>query len=88
MPENIVFSSKESRNVQEIGDFLVQIGQKLKEKRSFNLTQGQKHVQVSPSGQTRLELKYEIKGAGKHEFEIEIEWKPDAAEASEKVDIR
>jgi len=84
--EQIIFSSEEPRSVQEIGEFLIQIGQKLKEQGFFNLTQGDQQIEVRPDGATKLELKYEIEGGNKHEFEIEIEWKPGAGGPG-KVDI-
>ncbi len=84
--EEVIFSSEEPRSVQEIGDFLILAGQKLKEQGFFNLTQGDQQIEVSPDGATKLELKYEIEGA-KHQFEIEIEWKPGAAGQGGKVDI-
>lgn len=79
--EEVIFSSEEPRSVEEIGEFLIQAGQKLKEQGFFNLTQGDKQIEVRPDGATKLELKYEIeKGREiKHQFEIEIEWKPAAA---------
>ncbi len=74
--EEVVFSSEESRSVEEIGDFLVRVGMKLKEQGFFNLTQGEQQVPIRPTGATRLELKYEIEDDVEHQFEIEIEWKP------------
>ncbi|RQD76524.1 MAG: amphi-Trp domain-containing protein [Candidatus Syntrophonatronum acetioxidans] len=85
--EEVIFSSEEPRSVSEIGDFLIQAGQKLKEQGFFTLTSGDKQLEVRPEGATKLELKYEIEGA-KHEFEIEIEWKPGVGgPGSGKVDI-
>ncbi len=84
--EEVIFSSEEPRSVEEIGDFLIQIGNKLKEQGFFNLTQGDRQIEVRPVGATKLELKYEIEGGTKHEFEVEIEWKPGAGGAG-KVDI-
>lgn len=84
--EEVIFSSEEPRTVQEIADFLILAGQKLKEQGYFNLTQGDRQVEVRPDGSTKLELKYEIEGV-KHQFEIEIEWKPGAQGQGGKVDI-
>ncbi len=85
--EEVIFSSEEPRSVAEIGDFLIQAGQKLKEQGSFNLSHGEKQLEVRPEGATKLELKYEIEGQ-KHQFEIEIEWKPGiGGTGSGKVDI-
>ena len=72
---NVIFSSKELRSAAEIGSFLVSIGEKLQADGSFTLTQGAEEFQIAPSGNTNLEIKYKTKGE-KHEFEIEIEWKP------------
>ncbi len=72
---DVVFISKESRSVDEIGRFLVTAGEKLIETGTFTVVQGGREIEVSPSGSTKLELKYKNKGY-KHEFEIEIEWRP------------
>ncbi len=74
--EEVIFSSEEPRSVQEIGDFLIQVGQKLREQGFFHLTRGEQEIEIRPTGSTKLELKYEIEGGTKHGFEIEIEWKP------------
>lgn len=84
--EEVLFSSEEQRSVGEIGDFLIQVGEKLKEKGSFTLLQGEKQLEVHPAGRTKLELKYEIENGMKHSFEIEIEWKP-GEDAPGKVNI-
>ncbi len=84
--EEVVFSSEEPRSVAEIGDFLVQVGTKLKEKGYFQLVQGDRQLEVRPSGATKLELKYEIEDDVEHQFEIEIEWKP-GADKEARVDI-
>lgn len=73
--ERILFSSKEDKTPQEIGAFLMQLGEKLQTDGSFTLTQGERVIEVHPQGLTKLELEYEIEGE-KHEFEIEIEWRP------------
>ncbi len=77
--ENIIFSSEEPRTIEEIGDFLIQAGQKLKEQGFFTLSQDDQQVEIRPGGATKLELKYEVKKDTKHQFEIEIEWKEGAA---------
>ncbi len=84
--EEVVFRSEEPRSVEEIGEFLVRVGKRLKEKGSFGLTQGDQQVEICPSGATKLELKYEVEGGTKHQFEIEIEWKPQAGGGG-KVDV-
>lgn len=86
--ENIIFSSEEPRSVEEIGDFLIQAGEKLKSQGFFTLTQDDQKIEVKPGGATKLELKYEIKKDTKHQFEIEIEWKEgEAGGAAGKVSI-
>ncbi len=84
----VLFSSEEAKTIQEIGDFLIQAGQKLKEQGFFNLTQGGQQVEVRPGAAPKLELKYEIEKENKHQFEIEIEWRTgmDAGKTG-KVDI-
>ncbi len=77
--ENIIFSSEEPRSVEEIGEFLIQAGQKLKEQGFFTLTQDEQQIEIRPGGATKLELKYEVKKESKHQFEIEIEWKEGSA---------
>ncbi len=86
--ENIIFSSGEPRSIEEIGDFLIQAGQKLKSQGFFTLTQDDKKIEVRPGIATKLELKYEVKKDTKHQFEIEIEWKEgEAGSAAGKVSI-
>ncbi len=86
MAEEIIFLSKEIRNINEVGDFLIKIGEKLKNQESFNLVKEGKNVEVSPKGSVKLELEYKIKNNEKHEFEIEIEWKPSYT-SENKVDV-
>ncbi|MFP4403091.1 MAG: amphi-Trp domain-containing protein [Candidatus Woesearchaeota archaeon] len=81
MAEEIIFSSKENKNIQEIGEFLTQIGEKLKNEGSFNLNKGDEKVNINPVGETKLKLKYEIENNNKHELEIEIKWKPNNVDA-------
>lgn len=80
---NVLFSSEEPRSLAEIGQFLVSIGEKLKSEGSFTVMQGAEEFQIAPAGNTKLELKYKTKGE-KHEFEIEIEWKPGQQDISVK----
>jgi len=84
--EEVIFSSEESRGVQEIGDFLIMVGQKLKEQGYFTVHQGEKQIEIRPEGGTKLELKYEIERETKHGFEIEIEWDTAKGTAG-KIDI-
>ena len=82
-----IFSSKEHQSVEEVGDFLLRIGQKLKEEGSFSLEKGNEKVRVKPEGSFVLELKYEIERDNDHEFEIELKWNPDKISGDEKVNI-
>ncbi len=84
--EEVIFSSEETRSIQEIGDFLIMVGQKLKEQGSFTLHQDDKQIEIRPEGRTKLELKYEIERETKHGFEMEIEWDTTKGKAG-KVDI-
>ncbi len=83
--EEVVFSTEESLSVQEIGDFLLQVGKKLKDQGYFTVTRGEEEIEVRPSGSTKLELKYEIENGREHQFEMEIEWDPDADEGGRIV---
>ncbi len=69
------FSSEEPRSVEEIGRFLVDVGERLLSQGGFTVVQGGQEFFVEPGGATKLELQYKSKG-DKQEFEIEIEWKP------------
>ncbi|UMZ73591.1 amphi-Trp domain-containing protein [Natranaerofaba carboxydovora] len=69
------FYSEEPKSTKDIGEFLKMIGEKLSNEGSFSLQQGETEHNIAPSGATKLELKYKTK-QDKHEFEIEIEWKP------------
>ncbi len=84
--EEVVFSTEERRSIAEISDFLIQAGTKLKEQGFFTVTQGDQQIEVRPRGNTKLELKYEIEDDREHQFEIEIEWEPDAREGG-RVEI-
>jgi len=76
-----IFSSEEPRSVEEIGKFLINIGEKLVNDGSFSLRRGEEDLVITPTGIVILELEYKTKGE-KHEFEIEIEWKPGAREVT------
>ncbi len=62
---------------EEIGRYLVDIGQKLIDDGSFTIKQGQDSYKINPSGHIELELQYKTRGE-KNTFEIEIQWKPGA----------
>lgn len=72
---NVVFRSKEPRSTEEIGRFLINAGEKLVSGGSFTVVQDGREIEVTPTGSTKLDLKYKTKGY-KEEFEIEIEWRP------------
>lgn len=73
--EQKIFLSKQSKKADEIGEFLVQIGEKLKTQGFFNLEKEGEKIEIKPEGSTKLKLEYEIE-EGKHEFEIKIKWNP------------
>lgn len=77
--KSTLFSSEEQKSVEDIAEFLIQTGQKLKEQGFFTLSQDDQQVEIRPEGATTLELKYKVKKESKHKFEIEIEWKEGAA---------
>ncbi|NLJ77049.1 MAG: amphi-Trp domain-containing protein [Peptococcaceae bacterium] len=85
--KQVLFSSEESRSIAEIGDFLIQAGQNLKNKGFFNLIQGDRKIGIRPSEATKLELRYEVKNEARYSFEIEIEWRPGSGNAADKVGI-
>lgn len=81
-PRTIVhFESEERRSVKEIANFLKLIAEKLETQGSFQIEQASEHFDIRPSGNTKLELKYESKG-DRHKFEIEIEWSPQQEDKS------
>ena len=82
-----VFSSKENKSVEELGDFLIHLGQRLKNEGSFSLDKGDEKVSVKPMGSVVLDLKYEIEKENVHEFEIELKWNPQKASVQGKVNI-
>jgi len=67
---------------EEIGKYLIDIGQKLVNEGSFTVKHGQESYQINPSGLIELELQYKTKGE-KNTFEIEIQWKPDSNQGFE-----
>lgn len=83
---NVHFSSEEPRSVEEIGRFLVSVGEKMLAQGGFTVVQGGQEFYIEPAGATKLELQYKTKGE-KQQFEIEIEWKPSAGGAGE-VEIK
>ncbi len=76
MTERIIFESEQPLQTQEIWNFLIEVGQKLKEDWQFNLKKWEEDINVSPKWNTKLEVKYEIENETKHKLEFEIEWKP------------
>ena len=80
------FSSEEPRSVEEIGRFLVDVGERLLTQGGFTVVQGGQEFFVEPGGATKLELQYKSKG-DKQQFEIEIEWKP-GQDGNGDVEIR
>lgn len=74
-PKQVHIDVEEYRSAEEIGRFLVDIGQKLAGEGAFTLTQGGQSYRIAPSGQVELEIQYKSRG-DKHTFEVEIEWRP------------
>jgi len=66
---------EQTMSKEEIGNYLVDIGQKLINEGSFTIVQGQESYEINPSGHLELEIQYKTKGE-KNTFEIEIQWKP------------
>jgi len=66
---------EQAMSKEEIGRYLVDIGQKLVNEGNFTIKQGQESHNINPSGHVELELKYKTRGE-KKTFEIEIQWKP------------
>ncbi len=60
---------------EEIGRYLIDIGEKLINEGSFTVKQGENSYEIAPSGQVELEIQYKTRGE-KHDFEIEIQWIP------------
>ncbi len=81
--EIVHFYSEKPSSVEEIGQFLINIGEKLLKEGSFNLQQGEQEFSIAPSGLVELEVKYKTK-KNKHEFEVEIEWKPGVEDVTVK----
>lgn len=66
---------EQAMSKEEIGKYLVDIGQKLIKEGAFTIIQGQNSYEIDPSGHVELEVQYKSKGE-KHTFKIEIQWKP------------
>jgi len=81
--ETVHFYSEKPSSTEEIGRFLISIGEKLVQEGSFSLQQGEQEFNIAPAGAVMLELKYKTK-KNKHEFEVEIEWKPGVDDVSVK----
>ncbi|MED3660956.1 amphi-Trp domain-containing protein [Ureibacillus terrenus] len=83
--EQVLIKHKEVQTVQEFAETLEKIAQKLKQEGKFTFVQGAEQVEVAPSDQVKVDVKYKVKG-DKHEFEIEFEWSP-ALKKSGKMSI-
>lgn len=73
-PKTVIVDYEEKMSLDQATTFLETIVKKLKEEKSFTLTQGDKTHQVTPSPQVELEVKLEERN-GKHKLELELEWR-------------
>ena len=73
-PKTVLVDYEEKMSLDQATTFLETIVKKLKEEKSFTLTQGDKTHQVTPSSQVELEVKLEERN-GKHKLELELEWR-------------
>jgi len=73
--KQVHINSEQALSKEEIGKYLVEVGEKLINEGSFTIKQGQQSYEIAPAGQIELEIQYKTKGE-KKEFEIEIQWKP------------
>lgn len=67
---------EEIMSLENATSFLEKLVKKLKEKKSFTLTQDDKTHEVKPSSCVEVEVKFAEEN-GKYEFELEIEWTED-----------
>lgn len=73
--DKILYKGNDIKTVGEVGDLLLELGNKLKSQGYFNLvTNNNNDVRVTPKGSISLEIKYEVNDKGKHELELEFEW--------------
>ncbi len=77
---------EEKMSLDQAIAFLETIVTKLKEEKSFTLTQGDSTYQVRPSSQVELEVKVEQRG-DHHKFEFELEWSEGEAGKNEGLKI-
>ena len=75
-----IVDQKVHQNLDDFAQTLETIAQKLREDGKFTFVQGEDSIEIEPSEQVKVEYEYEIED-GKHEFEIEFEWYPDAPSA-------
>lgn len=74
---------EEKMSLDNAVSFLETIVTKLKEEGSFTLTHGGKTHHINPSPNVELEIKLEEKANGKHQLELELEWREgDSAQGS------
>lgn len=72
-PKEVYIDHEEKMSLENAIAFLETIVTKLKEEKSFTLTQGETTHQIKPSSQVELEVKFEQRG-NKQKFELELEW--------------
>lgn len=81
----VLVDHKEMQSREQFATMLETIAQKLRNEGKFTFIQGEKVVEVNPSAQLQVEVKYEVK-RNKHAFEIEFEWRP--GEESQQMTIQ
>lgn len=73
-PKTVHVDYEEKMSLDNAIDFLETIVTKLKEEKSFTLSQGGKTHHVKPASQVELEVKLEERN-DKHKLELELEWR-------------
>lgn len=71
----VLVDYEEKMSLEQAAAFIETIATKLKNEQSFSLTHAGQTHEISPSSRVELEVKYEIKKSGKHQLELEIEWR-------------
>lgn len=83
----VILDHEEMQSLEQLAAMLETIAKHLREEGKFTFVQGGKEIEVAPSQQVGVEVKYEIKQKkNKHQFEIEFEWIP--GQESQKMTIK
>lgn len=69
----VLVEYEEKMSLENAAAFLETIATKLKEEKSFTLTQGENTHHVTPSPNVELEVKLEER-SGQYKLELELEW--------------